>query len=455
MIVEQGIISAQQGARLLATLSKLEQFGVDSLELDPHNGSMLFQIERFLIAELGEDLGGRLHIGRSRLDQGPTVRRLFKRNMLLAVLDGIVGLREALIYKAAANAAVVMPGYTCLQHAHPAIFGHYLLSFVSKLEDDFDRLVSAYGRLNLSPLGGAGLSGTSWPIDRKRTAALLGFDGVVKNAKLVREAYYAAEVASGLAMLMSTLNDLATDLHIWSSYEFGLVELDDAFCGTSSIFPQKKNPAALEAIKFLAGEAVSWPSIILTTFRAEGTGDVVMREAPILDRACNSSIDALKLMDPLIRTLQVNSVRMRELASSNWSTATALADDLVREKNLSFRASHAIVARFIRLSLERGQSVKQASGALLDKAAGDLHLPPPNFNDERVRAAFDADTFVRSRLSEGSVSPTAIEVLHDDAVLAAAASQSWLDKTRSRLQDADDELQQAIGRIKAQAGTGS
>lgn len=447
MLCERKILSRSQAEQLLRALRKLEQLGVDHLNLDARRGSMLFQIEQFLFDEVGEDLGGRVHIGRSRLDQGPTVRRLYKRDMLLGIMAAIIALRLSLVERAALHAEAVMPGYTCLQHAHPEVFGHYLLSFADKLNDDFDRLAAAYGRLNLNPLGGAGLSGTSWPIDRIRTTELLGFDGLVKNSKLVREAYYGAEIANGLAMLMSTMNDLATDLHLWSSYEFGFVELADAFCGTSSIFPQKKNPVALEAVKFVAGEALSWPSIILTTFRAEGTGDVMMREAPVLDRACKLSLEALTLMSPVIRSMAVDEARMRNLASANWSTATVLADDLVRHRNLSFRRAHKVVGRFIKLSLEQGHTVENASGALLDEAARNLGIEPPQLNDQTVREAFDATAFARSCVSAGCISPVEVEGLRKDSMATLASSRFWLDERLAHIREADVKLKRAMDRL--------
>lgn len=447
MLAEKDILPIEQAGKLLNALKKLEKKGVDSLNLNVKHGSMLFQIEQFICSEVGENLGGKMHIGRSRLDQGPTVRRLFKRDKLVDILDAIIDLRVTLINLAKQHIDVIMPGYTCLQHANPAVFGHYLLSFVSKLDDDFNRLVGAYGRLNLNPLGGAGLSGTSWPIDRHRTTELLGFDGLVKNSKLVREAYYAAEVASGLSMMMSTLNDLATDLHIWSSYEFGFVELADEYCGTSSIFPQKKNPAALEAIKFIAGEAISWPSIILTTFRAEGTGDVVMREAVIIDRAFSSSLKSLKLMGPVMQSLTVNTDRMRITAAENWSTATVLADELVRNRELSFRSAHTIVGCFIRLAIERGLTVKDVNGELLDEAALAVGLKPPKFKDSDVKQAFDIDVFVQGRVSTGSVSPTEIKILSDEADSDLSKSVFWLKTTKNKQLDADMKMRSAINNL--------
>lgn len=160
--------------------------------------------------------------------------------------------------------------------------------------------------MNLNPLGVVGLSGTSWPLNRHRTTELLGFGAVLENSKLGREAFYAADAIASLSFIMATLNDLSTDLHLWSSTEFGFVESDDAYCGTSSMFPQKKNPDGLEAVKKAAGGSVTW----LATFRAEGTGDQAMRDLPLLDDALETTEGMLELLTGIVSTLVVHQERM-------------------------------------------------------------------------------------------------------------------------------------------------
>lgn len=411
MLAEQGILSPQAASAILSSLVEIEAQGPDALPFDAARGGFVFQIEHFLATRIGEDFAGRLHIGRSRLDQGPTVRRLYKRRRLLDIFDGVLSLCEDLLRLASQHRSSVMPGYTCLQHAHPTVFGHYLLSFVAKLQDDMERLEDAFRRLDRCPLGAAGLSGTSWPIDRPRVATLLGFGAVLENAKLAREAYYAADVIGGLSFVMATLNDLATDLHLWSSAEFGFVECADAFCGTSSIFPQKKNPTALEAVKFAAGGAVTWLSSALATFRSEGTGDVVMREVPQLDHAFDATLGSLQLMAAVISSLTVHTVRMEAVASNSWATATALADKIVARTPLSFRQAHHIVARLVRDALGADIQPSAITSEMLDTACRNVHLTPIGLPTSVIRSTLEARSFVASRSSLGGTAEREVDKL--------------------------------------------
>jgi argininosuccinate lyase len=447
MLAEQGILSAEHSKAILTTLLELENLGVENLPIDLKQGSLLFQIEKYLFSQIGEDIGGRMHTGRSRLDQGPTVRRLYKRDQLMKIFAAINNCRSALLTLAGEHQLTIMPGYTCLQHAHPGIFGHYLLSFANKLGDDFNRLAECYHRLNLNPLGGAGLSGTSWPIDRKRTMELLGFNGCVNNSKLVREAYYAAELIGNLAFVMSTLNDLATDLHIWSSYEFSLVEIADEFCGISSIFPQKKNPTALEAIKFAAGEAVTWLASALATFRAEGTGDVVMREVPLVDKAFISALGSLNLTTAVIESIKVNRGRMLSLAAESWSTATSLADEIVRLCGRSFREAHTIVGRVVRIALEQKLTPFQIDGNLIEKAATELGFEALVLDDAIIKRALDVESFPTTRKSQGSINPSEIKILFEDEKLSLNTSNNWVEERTSALANSDQKLRIAINRF--------
>ena len=230
--------------------------GPSGFPWDPRSGSYLVQIENFLTSRVGEDIAGRLQTGRSRNDQDAAADRLFLRDLLLGsrVTSPRSSRRPG---SAAEHAATVMPGYTHFQHAQPWTFGHYLMRHASALERDLERLAGAFVRTNRSGLGGAANAGTSWPLDRQRTAALLGHEGLVVNsidAGVFARDYIEEDVAV-LALLMANLGRFATDLYVWSSWEFGFVEVADGLAGTSSIMPQKKNPHALERVKGLAGQA--------------------------------------------------------------------------------------------------------------------------------------------------------------------------------------------------------
>lgn len=447
MLVERNIISKSVGERLLPVLLDVRERGIDGLSIDPERGSLLFQIEAFLAERLGEDIAGAVHTARSRIDQSATARRLFKRAGLLRVMGRILDLREVLIDAAQEHSSTIMPSYTHMQQAQPGNFGHYLLSFATRLHDDFVRCTEVFSRVNLSPLGAVGLSGTAWPIDRQRTAELLGFDGLVYNAKLGREAYYAAEIAACLSFVMSDLNDLATDLHIWSSNEFSLVELDDSYCSTSSIFPQKKNPVTLETIKGAAGPAVAWFTSALATFRGEGTGDQAIRSVALLDTAFATTTNMLELASGIIGTLSVNENRMDQLLADSWSTSSSLADVLVQKYDLSFRQAHHVVARLVRICMREGISRAGVSPDILKRASSETIGREIVMLDNDITCALDPREFVRSRGSAGSVGPSEITHMLNAEKGALAQGQAWMQATRQRLASAQLELDTAVAKI--------
>lgn len=447
MLVEQGILDRRQGAAILGVLCGIAAGGPEKLNADPNRGSFLLQVEAELARELGEDVGGRMHTGRSRIDQGATVRRLYKRGGMLRVMEHVLVLRAALLTQAAQHRRTVMPGYTHMQHAQPWIFGHYLHSMAVRLDEDFHRLTEAYARLNRCPLGAVGLAGTSWPLDRERTAALLGFNGLIENSRLAREAWYAAEAAAALSFVMGTLNDLATDLHVWSSWEFALVETDDAFCGTSSIFPQKKNPSALEAIKQASGGAIQWLGQAMATFRGEGSGDQAIRELPMLDTALARTDAMLELAAAVVETLTVHEARMREVASGNWSTASNLADTLVRDAGISYRQSHHVVGRLVRLCLNDGVAPSSTTGALVDLAAQQTIGRSLGLSDAAVRTALDVDSFVRTRVTRGSIAPSEVDRMLTEAEQELGDDRAWLGAEQARLAGAGKALDAAVAGI--------
>ncbi|MCW8060084.1 argininosuccinate lyase [Agrobacterium tumefaciens] len=447
MLSEQAILPHEVAKVILKGLLELRDIGQEKFSTDPLKGSFLLQVESFLFSRMGEDIGGQMHTGRSRIDQGATVRRLYKRNRLLLVLSRLNEFRAALIDKAQDHVHTVMPGYTHMQQAQPWVFGHYLLSIVSRLNDDYDRLIEVYGRVNLNPLGAVGLSGTAWPLDRNRTTELLGFNAVLENSKLGREAFYAAEAIGALSFVMATLNDLATDLHIWSSTEFGFVESADAYCGTSSIFPQKKNPAGLETVKKAAGGAVTWLATALATFRAEGTGDQAVRDLPLIDDAFQTVESMLDLFAGIVTTLIVHENRMRAALAGSWCTASNLADVIVRETGLSFRQVHHAVARLVRICLDEGIMPADVNSDILDRAAQETLGRKLLLDKTLLKEALDPEVFVTTRQTVGSVSPGEIERMISTAEAKLAEGRDWLVIEQRRILNAEEKLKAAAHAI--------
>ena len=447
MLVEQDILERSTGRAILGQLQAIRGSDAGEFPIDARKGSFLLQMESFLFAAIGEDIGGRMHTGRSRIDQGATVRRLYQRNRLLNVMDRLTALQGVVLDTARRHDHTIMPGYTHMQQAQPWVLGHYLLSFCSRFHDSFERLAQAYQRVNRSPLGTVGLAGTSWPLDRHRTARLLGFDGLVENSKLGREAYYAVDALSALSFVMADMNDLATDLHIWCSSEFGLVECDDGYCGTSSIFPQKKNPTALEAIRRAAGASITWVSTTLATFRGEGTGDQAMREAPILDEALAITANMLDLLAGVMESLIVHEDRMSAALKGSWCTSSNLADIIVRERGMSFREVHHIVARVVRDCLAESIPPYQLTGERVDQAAIEIVGKRLDLPDQLVQAALDPRQFVQTRVTDGGVGPVQVARLLATAREEHEADIRWVQRARASLQEAGSELDRSVDEI--------
>lgn len=449
MLVEQKILTKETASHIFPVLLELRNSGVDTLPIDPERGTLLLQVEGFIAERIGENIAGSLHTGRSRIDQGATARRLFKRQELLRVMKGVISLQRVLIEQAERYSDTIMPTYTHMQHAQPGTLGHYLLGFVDKLHDDYQRCVEVFARVNRNPLGAVGLSGTSWPLDRARTTELLGFDSFIANAKIARESFYACEIASALAFVMATINDIACDLHVWSSIEFGLVAIDDSFCTTSSIFPQKKNAIALETVKQQAGMAINWGGTALATHRGEGTGDQGGRTVPMLDGAFNSTANMLALTTGIVETMQVNSDRMASALATSWSTASNLADVLVQKCSISFREAHHVVARLVRISEEGGIARPDVTSQHLSTAAQQTIGHPVSISQEELMLALDPMEFIRTRRTAGCVSPGEVQKLLAADKESLQQDEAWLKKKDQQIKRANELLKEAVKEMLA------
>jgi argininosuccinate lyase len=258
MLARQGILPAATAGRIADALLRMEAEGPGAIEPDPALEDAYFNVEARLIALTDADTGGRLHIGRSRNDLSAALDRLRARDTLLDLLEAANALRRTLLERGAGFAEVVMPGYTHLQPAQPITFGFYLTGLASALQRDAARLVDAWKRLNLSPMGAAALATTGFPIDRVYTAELLGFEGVLEHGlDCVASRDFAVELVAAATQMALTLSRFAQDMFVFVSHEFGAVEFPDSVCGTSSIMPQKKNPVVLEHLKAKAAHVAA------------------------------------------------------------------------------------------------------------------------------------------------------------------------------------------------------
>ncbi len=447
MLAETGILTQERGARLLGGLLEIHASSGEGFPWLPQSGSFLVQTEHYLGERIGEDIAGRLQTGRSRNDQSAASERIFLRDLLLAVADETIRLQGAVLDRAELHAATLMPGYTHLQHAQPTTFGHHLMRYGAAFDRDLARLTDAYGRANLSSLGGAAMAGTSWPVDRRRTAELLGHDDIVVNSSdaggFARD--YIEETVAVLSLLMSNLGRLAGDLYVWHSWEFGFVEVADGLAGTSSIMPQKKNPHSLERIKALGGQAAGWlPGVMACQHSVVSTDLDLTFADDLLTGMGDATLQALRLGVETVATLIVHEDRMAEAAGAFWSTTSHLADEIVRRYDLPFRAAHHVVGRFVRDSIAAGRTPANVRAEDLAKAGRDMADTAIDMPLDDLRDILDARAFLTSRVTAGSVHP-------DETRAHRAALAEALDGHRAQWKARRDRVESATAALLQRA----
>jgi argininosuccinate lyase len=413
MLAEQGSIPIGQAVEILGALRKIT---VDDVELDPRLGDVYTNTERHLIRMIGE-VAGAMHTGRSRNDLNATAARMLTRVKLESVIEAALKLQKTLIAKAEANLETIMPGYTHLQHAQPITFAHWALAYSDFLTHDIGRLEDTIKRTNLNTLGAAALAGTGHRIDRYRTAELLGFDDIMENSlQCVSSRDYLLEAVFGLTLMMNTLNRVHEDLFLWATDEFGMVELDDAFAGTSSIMPQKKNPLLQETARARTATQIGRITAALTVFKDLPMGhNFDTYEASLhFNDSVTELLESLHITERVVDTLKVNAERMKENLGSAYITSTELADVMVREAGIPFRAAHQIVGSLVRRAIEEGLKLSEVPLEMINKITVEIRGTKLDLTDESLRAATDPRTNVERRASIGGPAPIEVERMADD-----------------------------------------
>ncbi|MFC0634741.1 argininosuccinate lyase [Brevundimonas balnearis] len=403
MLMAQGIVSADDGAAILD--------GLDRIEAEIRDGTFPFRdefedIHMNVEARLSELIGapsGRLHTARSRNDQVATDFRLWVRDACDRTLAQLHALQRILLDRAEAHAGDLMPGFTHLQPAQPVTLGHHLMAYVEMFGRDHGRFADARARMNESPLGAAALAGSPFPIDRHATAAELGFDRPMANSlDAVSDRDFALESLSAASICAGHLSRLAEEIVIWMTPQFGFVTLPDELTTGSSIMPQKRNPDAAELVRAKTGRITG--SLIALTTVMKGlplaySKDMQEDKPPVFE-AFDALDLALTAMMAMVAALRPNLERMRQAAGSGYSTATDLADWLVRELNLPFRQAHHVT----------GAAVKRAEALGVD--LGQLPLAELTALEPRVTEAvykvLSPEASCASRLSFGGTAPDGV-----------------------------------------------
>ncbi|WP_252700321.1 argininosuccinate lyase [Natronosalvus vescus] len=449
MLAECDVIDDETAGDVLHALDAIEVDGHAAL---PEGEDVHEAIETAVIDEIGAD-GGKMHTARSRNDEVATCIRYRLREDVIAALEATLALREALADVASEHVETTMPGYTHLQPAQPITVGHWALSYEQAVRRDTERLLGAYARTNVSPLGGAAFAGTTFDIDRERTAHLLGFDGVLENSMDASSSRdFLLETVQALSTLATTLSGLAEDVIIFANR--GFVYLSDDYSSTSSIMPQKKNPDTLELVRAVAGDAAAGVQGLTTTLKGlpRAYNRDLQRATPHAWSTVDAVSEASRVAAGAVATADWNAEALAAEAGAGFSTATGVAD-LLAANGLPFRTAHEIVARAAERAAERtsGEGASHAAehGADYDAihaaAADVLEEPLEGYVDpEAVESALDPAQSVASRDSTGGPAPEAVSSQLESAANALESDTEAVQALEDDLDDAHANLRSEV-----------
>ncbi|PWM14161.1 MAG: argininosuccinate lyase [Clostridia bacterium] len=412
MLGATGILPKADADTLIDGLQTiLDDLGSGKLQFDPTCEDIHMFVEQVLTERLG-DVGKKLHTARSRNDQVALDLRMYLREQCDAISAQVKTLIEALVDRAAEYKSAIMPGYTHLQRAQPITFGHHLMAYAMMLLRDRSRLSDCRKRMNRSPIGCCALAGTTYPTDRAMEAAQLGFDGICMNSlDGVSDRDFCAEFLSTLAILMMHLSRLSEELILWTSWEFGFVELSDAYTTGSSIMPQKKNSDMAELIRGKTGRVYGDLVGLLTMLKGLPMAynkDMQEDKEGVFD-ACDTVSMCLPVMTGMIETMTAKPEAMKKAAQRGFINATDLADYLVR-KGLPFRSAYKISGAIV------GDCVK--SGAVLEELPLETYQQYSDLFDSDVYEAIDLTACVEKRTSAGGPAKVQEQIDYVTACLA-------------------------------------
>jgi argininosuccinate lyase len=446
MLTECGIVSREDARVLRAALDGISLETVREVSYDGTYEDLFFFIERLIKEAAGEDIAGRLHTARSRNDIDMTMYRIRQREFIAAVATGGLELRAALLDLADRHRESVYAAHTHTQPAQPSTMAHYLLAVVEQLERDTTRLAAAYDSTNQNPLGACAITGTGFPIDRRRTSELLGFSGPTCNTYgSIATVDYLLESVSATNVLLIGLGRVIQDLLLWCTMEFGYLRLGEGFVQGSSIMPQKRNPVALEHARAIASKAVGQAQAIATAVHNTPFGDIVDTEddlQPLVAQMFRDAVRAVTLVAAAMRGADFDVARLSALAGVGGTTLTELADTLVRDHGLPFRSAHGIAALLLKARTEDPQA---SLSVALEKASQAILGRTLTYTEEQLQTIMSPRHFVQVRTTYGGPAP-------DETLRALGVSKDALVRDKAAWQARRDHLTAMDRRLRDRVG---
>ena len=446
MLARQRIISDADLREILRWLQKASaDFQNGDFTLDPNKEDVHMNVESYLIENAGREFGGKLHTARSRNDQVLVDAHLYIRDEILNVQRGLSELCNVFLHIAKAHTDTVMPGYTHTQHAQPISLGFWATAYVSMFLRDQKRLESAYKLANTNPLGACALAGTTFPIDRHLTTKLLGFDTPHEHAlDVISSRDFIAETLFALSLVMANLSRISEEIVYWTTYEFGVAVLDDAYSFGSSIMPQKKNPDIAELTRGRTGRVYGALFDLLTNLKGlpMGYNRDFQEDKPPLWEAFDVVKACLGMLPELLRTTDFNTERMADLANVNFATATELANYLVKEHQMSFRECHEIVGWLVGelVQQEKTFSNWELTRTLLKRKKIDIPVA-------QLKQILDAESAIQNNQSLGGTSPAEVRRMIDEFEKQLNEIAAHIDACQMQINDAHRETLRIVEEV--------
>jgi argininosuccinate lyase len=436
MLYNQGLIKRSELKKILHALEDAKKKNLNKFMAnyeDIHEA-----VEAFVVKKAGLDAGGRMHTARSRNDQVALDIRMKARDDINNISMELTDLVNTLLLKASQNRYSVMPMFTHLQHAQIGTFSHYLISYADVLLRDLERLNECYVRVNKSPLGAVAIGGTSIRIDRKKVATLLGFDGIVENsidATTSRDSVI--ELCFCLAMIMLNLSRIAEDFVLWSSSEFNYIELADELTSSSSVMPQKKNPCPLELMRAKVAIVIGLLFSIMATVKAlpSGYSRDLQDTKHVLFQAVTITNDSLRIMNPIIKTLQINKNAMLKSAQKSYAISLDIAEELVRN-GIAFREAHKMVGGLVKMASGAGKNLQSLSDTEISRVTGKGLVPLVSKTIKNI----NPKNSIQARISIGSPNPNEQERMIKDRKRQIDGYQIAIAKRMKHIRSAFENL---------------
>ncbi len=441
MLAEQGIIKRSDSNSILKGLLQVKEEGID--QLDHSYEDIHIALEARLIDLVGEDVGGRMHSGRSRNDEVATCIRLRLREELLKMMEELLHLRAVLLDIAEKHRETMMPGYTHLQHAQPTTMAHHMMAHQQAFGRDLERVIDCFARVNRSPLGAAAFASTGFNINREKTRELLGFNEIIENSMdAVSSRDFLIETASVISCLMINLTRVAEELVVWSSTEFSFIELSDQYASTSSIMPQKKNPDTAELLRGKSGVATGSLMALLTICKGLPLSyNRDLQEAtPHIWNSVQTCRASLRITAGMLATMKINTNVLAEQSVTGFTTATELADTLVRECDIPFRTAHQIVGQLAKAEHEPTMADVEAAGKeILGESLTEYGL-----TEQIVREALDPMLNIKRRNNTGGPNPEEIGNSIMRVKEQLSAEEGKVTNIRKRIDGALNNLMESV-----------